>query len=458
VTRVGVPGLISMVYTHDQPRRVRASGRRPPIAAALGLLAIVAVAGCGGSGSASCAAGAGDGTLMIVVSGGHDPMTVSIEGAGMVTGSATVTASAGPHAITAAPAAVPQAGITSQVYAATIDHPDACVRAGETTVVNVTYALVPTSGKLWAGVSNAPLGATMLGFAPASVSATRSARADVVTDTGGSDGFTFDRDGNMWVLGGTTADPPVARYPAAMFGNNDDKRPDVTIESPSFGAAIPGPKVLAFDAAGNLWVSVVAGDKVVMFTAAEAVAGGSPTAAVERTGITSPQGLAFDSAGNLWVAAHDDDAVVRIDANHLTSSGSGSDLAITAKTPSPDVNTLTPISLAFDAAGNLWVNYDGTIARISPSEQVGTGPKTITPGVQITTDVSTLPVGIAFDQDGGLWVAHAVNKFARYDPTQLTASSAATPSIIISSADVGSASWFAMYPAPAFTPLYHKVP
>ena len=43
-------------------------------------------------------------------------------------------------------------------------------------------------------------------------------------------------------------------------------------------------------------------------------------------------------------------------------------------------------------------------------------------------------------------------------PTQLAASGAVTPSIIINSADVGYAAWFAMYPAPAFTPLYHKVP
>jgi len=330
---------------------------------------------------------------------------------------------------------------------------------GATTVVNVQYALVPTSGKLWAGVSNAPRDFTMFGFEPAAVAAGGMTAADVSANTGGSDGFTFDRAGNMWVLGGTTADPPVARYPAAMFASDGDKLPDVIIDSPSFGASVPGPKVLAFDAAGNLWVSVVAADKVVMFTAAQAAAGGSPTATVERTGINSPQGLAFDAAGNLWVAAHDDDAVVRIDAAHLATPGTGSDLAITAQSSPPVIGTLPPpISLAFDAAGRLWVNYDGTIASITTAEQAGTGSKTITPAVQITTDVSTLPVGIAFDQDGGLWLAHEVNKFARFDATQLGASGAVAPATIITSTDVGSAGWFAMYPAPPFTPLYHKVP
>ena len=70
----------------------------------------------------------------------------------------------------------------------------------------------------------------------------------------------------------------------------------------------------------------------------------------------------------------------------------------------------------------------------------------------------TLPVGIAFDQDGGLWLAYAAGKFARFDPTQLARRASVAPSIIISSPDVGYAAWFAMYPAPPFTPLYHKVP
>jgi len=429
------------------------------VARVAALLGTAAVAGCGGAGDETCAPAAGDGTLMLVVTG-HDPAAVSIAGVtGVQTSSGMLTVAAGPHAITAAPVTSPQAGITSQVFAATVDHPTACVQMGATTVVNVTYALVPTSGMLWVGVSNTPDDSTMLGFGPEAVAATGTTTADVATNTGGSDGFTFDRDGNMWVLGGTTADPPVARYPASVFASGGDKVPDVIIDSPSFGDGIPGPKVLAFDAAGNLWVSVVAEDKVVMFSAAQTRAGGSPIATVERTGIKSPQGLAFDANGNLWVAAHDDDAVVRIDAGHLAASGTGFDLAITAQSPPPVVGTLPPpISLAFDVAGNLWVNYDGTIASLPFVEQAGTGTKTFTPAIQIITDVATLPVGIAFDQSGSLWVAHAVNKFARFDAAQLMMTGEVTPATVITSEDFGAASWFALYPAPDFTPLYHRVP
>jgi sugar lactone lactonase YvrE len=442
----------------DHVRPVTLVARSAPFTAAI-VVVISTLAGCG-SGSDACAIGSGDGTLMIVVSG-HDPAAISVEGvAGTLLRSGIVTASAGPHKVTAAPVTAPQEGITSQVYAATVKQQTVCVNAGATTTVSVSYALVPTSGKLWMGVSNAPAGATMLGFAPASVATTGSATADVVANTGGSDGFTFDKDGNMWVLGGTTADPPVARYPASAFATDGDKTPDIILDSPSFGDSFPGPKALAFDGSGNLWVAVVAENKVVMFTAAQIAAGGTPTATVERTGIGSPQGLAFDGSGNLWVAAHDDTAVVRIDLDQLATSGSGNDLAITAMdTTSGAPSTLRfPIGLAFDTGGNLWVNYDGTLALIPSGDQTGMGSKTITVPVAIITDVATLPVGIAFDQGAGMWLADAVNKFARFDATQLPIAGSTTPSIVIDSDDVGSAGWFAMYPAPPSTPLYHTVP
>jgi sugar lactone lactonase YvrE len=430
---------------------------RARLAVAPALLGALAL-GCGGGEDAdTCATGGGDGMLMVDITG-HDPGAVMVAGATDVVETDTVlTLPAGVHAVTAMRVAAPQTGITSQVFEGTVDRPMVCVTAGATTIVTVSYALIPTSGKLWLGISNAPDDSTLLGFAPASVATSRTSTADVAVNTGGSDGFTFDRDGNIWVLGGTTADPPLARYRASTFAADGLKVPDVVIDSPSFSGALPGPKVVAFDPAGNLWVSVVAAGKVVKFTAAQIAANGAPVASVERSGLTAPQGLAFDAAGNLWVAVHDENAVVRIDAAHLGASGSGSDLAITAERAGGGT-LATPVSLAFDEAGSLWVNYDGILASIPAAAQTGTGEKTITAAVEVETDVLTLPAGIAFDQGGGLWLAHAAGKFARYDPVQLAASGTIAPAIVITSPDVGSAAWFAMYPAPAFTPLYHKVP
>ena len=135
-----------------------------------------------------------------------------------------------------------------------------------------------------------------------------------------------------------------------------------------------------------------------------------------------------------------------------------SDLTITAETPSPVIGTLGyPLGIAFDG-DDLWVNYDGILARLAPADLSGVGTKTVTPGVQIGLDVLALPEGIAFDETGGLWMAYSGGKFARLAASQLTASANVAPQIVITSSDIGSAAWFAIYPAPAFTPLAHALP
>jgi len=443
---------------------------------------LAAFAGCGGGGHGSTTGGggtgaggsggtggAGGGTGACTTSSATGTLSVRITGtpslAGMIKlgSGATIIASgdltlpAGPDTVTAYLVAE-GTEVVRTAYSPTVDVSSPCVRPGQTTTVNVSYAPIPSSGLVWMGVSNAPP-ATLLGYDPATIGASGSATAAVAANTFGSDGFTFDPFGNVWVTGGTTADPPVARYPAASLGVDGDKTPDIVIDSSSFGNGIPGPKVVAFDAAGNLWVSVVAADKVVMFTPAQIAASGSPTATVEVSGINAPAGIAFDAAGNMWVAANAAATVVRIDAAHLVASGSGADLTIAAWTPQPVVGVLTsPLGLAFDADGSLWVNYDGTLARLTPTDLAGSGSKSVTPSVQLVLDVQSLPYGIAFDEAGGLWYADRAGTFACLIASQLTGSGNVTPAIMITSPDLGSAGWFALYPAPAYTPLAHALP
>jgi sugar lactone lactonase YvrE len=419
---------------------------------------LLTLAGCGGGGGdGTCVADARTGTLSVKITGapsGAGSVTVGTE---TVTMDRDLTLAAGPYQVNAA--RVAKSGATARVaYAPSVDESNPCVRAGQSLTVNVTYTVIPSSGKLWVGVGGSPTNATALGYLPASVAATGAPAAAVAANTAGSDGLTFDAAGNLWVTGATTADPPVARYAAATLDASGDKLPDVVLDSPSFAGGIPGAKVLAFDSAGNLWVSVVAADKVVKFTPDQLAASGSPPAAVEMVGIDDPSGLAFDAAGNLWVASGADAHVLRIDARHL-GPGAGPDLTITAQKPPPVLGTLaSPAGLAFDAQGSLWVNYSGTLAKLTAADLSGTGTKTLTPMTQIGTDVLTLPIGLAFDEEGGLWFAYGTGQFARLGPTQLGASGNVAPGVVISSADVGYANWIAIYPAPAFTPLAHRLP
>lgn len=418
-------------------------------------------AGAGGITGSTCATSNATGTLSVRITG-----TPSGKGSVALAGGSTLTLSndlslpAGPEGVTAYLVAEGSQMVRA-AYSPVVDVPEPCVRAGQTTVVNVVYSRIPSSGALWLGASNTPDGSTLLSYVPAVLGSTGSSSATVAAKTGGSDGFTFDVFGNAWVIGGTTADPPVARIPAAMLAADGVKTPDIIIDSPSFGTAIPGPAALAFDNDGNLWVSVVSENKVVKIAASALSTPGTsrPTAAVEQTGVNAPTGLAFDGVGNLWIASNGASSVVRINANHLTSSGLGADLTVIALSPPPVVGPLSsPEGLAFDGEGNLWVNYEGLFARLTQDDQAGSGTKTITPTVQIAPDVQSLPLGMAFDEFGGMWFADVAGQFACFGASQLAASGTVRPQIIISSPDLGYAGWFAIYPAPAFTPLAHALP
>ena len=418
--------------------------------------------GCGGGGDEACTAGTGTGMLSIEITGLPTGVLGSVTvGTDTVTADTELSLPAGPQDVAANPVAEPGTAIVRNAYGATLSSTAACVRAGQTTTVRAEYLPIPTGGKLWFGNSNGPQPAnsTLLGFSPGSVAATGTHAADRAANTAGSGGFAFDRDGNVWVIGATGADAPLARFRSASFSTGGDKFPDVTIDSPSFGVAIPGPQVAAFDPQGNLWVSVQASNKLVKFTPEQLEAGGMVTAVVEQREIPAPSGIAFDAAGNLWVGAKDGPSVMRIDAAHLDTTGMGADLTITAMSPPPVINTLgSPMGLAFDAAGSLWVNYDGTMVKLNVADLVGAGTKTITPAIQIVTDVLSLPSGIAFDEQGGLWLAYGLMQFARLSPAQLAASGSIAPAIVVTSGDAGAGEWAAIYPAPAALPLYHRLP
>lgn len=371
----------------------------------------VVLAACGdssGSAASDCPT-TGSGSLAVNVSGlpGGVPAAVTVTGPG---GTRTATATqtltglaAGEYEVTAA--TVAQADLLVRTaFAAAPASSRTCVRDAQTGAASVSYAAVPSSHKLWVGD-----GSSSLGFAPTLLGATGTVGPTVDADTGGSRGIAFDRQGNAWVIGATTADPPLARYPASSLGTGGAKTPDRTIAIAGV-SCIPGLEALAFDAAGQLWVSVKCADKVVRLTPAQLASSGTATPAVEITGLTDPEGIAFDAAGNLWVAG--------FGANALY--------------------------------------------RFTPANQALTGAQTLTPTPRVSVSVSALLEGMAFDESGGLWLAYSGGKFARFGPTQLTASTTpgapTVPERIITGTGLAYAGDVALYPAPAATPLYGRLP
>ena len=182
----------------------------------------------------------------------------------------------------------------------------------------------------------------------------------------------FDAAGNLYVTSGSTVEEvsPAGKVINTFSGFDD-------------------PQGLAFDAAGNLYVANEGNDTVSVLTR---TGGAGSTLGAPRTfasGFYEPTGLAFDSAGNLYVA----------NSKNFTDGAS-----VSLVTPAAMVSTfasglalVNPVALAFDAAGNLYVANEGneTVSKVSPAGAVSTFATT-----------GAFPDSLAFDAAGNLYVAN----------------------------------------------------
>lgn len=419
-----------------------------------------------GTDSTPACAPVGTGTVVVNVVGLPSGVNANVVltgpgGAQDVTATQTfASAAAGNYTATAVRVVAPDP-IVRTVYIPTVSSGSFCLANAQSQTITVTYAALPSSNKLWVVNANSPDNTPLEGFSSASLAAAGSPPATVAIKTGTAGQIAFDKDGNYWSSGGTTADSNLGRHPAADLGASGAKVADRKID---LGLrCLPAVAALAFDKTGNLWVASPCDKKVLRVAASQLAASGEVTPAVTIALTESPQGLAFDKTGNLWVT--DTQTLKRFDAASLEASGATAAVTISVKTKADGTGApLSPGFLAFDGAGDLWTSDFGgnVVYRIPSAELSGAGTKEVIPPVQITIGVSALLEALAFDEGGGLWTSFSVGKFVRLAPAQLTVSSGpgapTVPDRIISSPDMGSADGFAFYPAPATSPLYSSLP
>lgn len=412
----------------------------------------------------TCSAG-GTGAITVNVSGLPAGLSAKVDvagpsGATAVDTSKTISgAASGSYTVTAA--RVTKADpIVRTVYEGKVSASTFCLAGSQTQTVDITYTAIASSNGLFATNANNASG-ELLGFAGAQLGASGAPGAHAAAKGGMGKALAFDKDGNLWTFGPTSADAPIARFAAADLGASGEKAPDRKITTAPKCA--PGYTDMAFDPSGNLWISSACDKSVVRFAAAQLAAAGDVAPDVKITGLESPAGIAFDKKGNLWVADQDKKSVLRFDAARLAASSSAAaDEVITAKTAG--AGDLAPSTLAFDKDGNLWATSFGgnIIYELTPTELGAAGAQSVIPSVQITVEVTALLEGIAFDESGGLWLTYSQGKIARLTASQLATSSGAgaptIPETIVSSADIGSAGALAFYPAPAALPLFAALP
>lgn len=186
---------------------------------------------------------------------------------------------------------------------------------------------------------------------------------------------------------------------------------------------------------GDLWVSDYLNNRVLRFAAAHAIATnqtnatqvlGQPNftsnaAAALQNGMNQPHGLALETSGRLWVADFLSNRVLRFD--NASSLGNGANASavlgqpnFTSSAPSLSQSGMNaPISLAIDAAGNLYVadvnanrvlRYNSAASKPNGANADGVLGQTLftTNSAAVSATAMNFPGGLAMSPAGDLFV------------------------------------------------------
>lgn len=377
------------------------------------------------------------GTISLAVTGLPPGVSavVTVSGTGgytqAVTATTTLSVATGTYTITVAPAADGDA-IVPVMYDGSASSSSVAVTANTTVSATVSYAQRGGSGHLWL-----PLATNVGAYQHDTLAASGSTGPDVVltgaTTGGSSEALAFDAAGNLWAL---SASGHLDRFATGSLGSSGTPSPALTID---FSASTSFAYDLAFDASGNVWVCDWSNNEVRMFTAAQLSTSGtvSPTVTIAANAgsLSSPIGLAFDPSGNLWVSNASSTTLVMFTPAQLATTGNPTPTVTIGADATPSLSA--PYAIAFDSSGNLWVANAYTavsVVRYDASQLAQSGNPT--PAATIGgASLGSHPEGLAFDASGALWVAdYGSEDLRRFtNPGALTATVTPTPDVVLSS-------------------------
>jgi sugar lactone lactonase YvrE len=275
---------------------------------------------------------------------------------------------------------------------------------------------------------------------------------------GSPQGVAFDPMGNLWVVDPKAnikgvATPALYEFSAAQLAAlaTDNAPEPVVIITSTF---MQGPRQIVIDVLGNAWIADPVANAVLTYTAAQLSQTGSqalgPVLVISSDQFANPSGIAFDSAGDLWVS------------NGGTATAPGTTIVeITkAKIPAiPEMGTSTPKvvsdaslgnsggtvqgpwALAIDLSDNLWWTNNATSTIDSlpgVSHLVATVVPTTPIGSAQVNSVATInaPTGICIDDVGNIAVVSSAGAFgiAIFNPNQLEKATTAPATFIVGAA------------------------
>jgi hypothetical protein len=265
--------------------------------------------------------------------------------------------------------------------------------------------------------------------------------------------------GNLWVTNFNVN--TITEFSGSEVGSlktHSDPAAVVTI-SEDGGGFLNGPEGIVFDSSNNMGVGAEDGQVVLEYTPAQYAASGNPTPNVILNGDTfsfgSPSHLAFDSAGNLWVTDEDinngnggSGEIFRYNKSQITGLSAGMhniDPAFgIAWSQSGE-----PETIAFDGHNNMWVadGQDNEVYQFAANQLAGTGlGQNLTPPIVLDSkniggtcpDSLNSPYGVAVNQNGNLLVSNANGaggcrgSVVEFSAGKITSSGTPKPKVVIS--------------------------
>ncbi len=192
---------------------------------------------------------------------------------------------------------------------------------------------------------------------------------------------------------------------------------------PASSAVLASPRGVAIDALGNVYFSDALNNRVrkiaingVITTVAgngqaNSAGDGGPAA---NAGVQQPYGLAFDAAGNLYISEYAGHRIRKVTPSGIILTVAGTGVASFSGDGGPAIaaGVNSPTSVAVDSLGNLYFSdtFNDRIRRIVPSGTITTvaGGGSLFPsaeGVPAADSRILLPYGIAADADGNIYIA-----------------------------------------------------
>ena len=326
------------------------------------------------------------------------------------------------------------------------------IKAGETKSINIDYVEFPGSGMCWVSDDN---GSRLLAFDKNSITSPGAPAPAVKIQFSfeGPRGIAFDKMGDLWVAG--FSKNRIFAFSPEQLSGNTTASPAVTLTNNS----ISGPIGLIFDIKGDLWISNWTTGLLVAYKPSTLInmlsspgsVSNSPDIQITSANLTEPEYMAFDALGNLWVAGKDPSTnnadILKFSAINLGSSGNISPSITITESSTPTLINVT--ALAFDKNGNLWGTDGNSFFRFSASQLKSSGATV--PQFYRSVPAPSLLIGLAFDAQANLWMGETYTpRLIRY-----TYPNSGYGTTYNTSSDLDEPTWIVFFPPPPGYLIYY---